>query len=155
MIEWLIYLFLTLFLLVCIFQLSSIINTKLKSDIQYSFQKTQLYAGFDMLLRDLISSPHKIEEWKKKDTHELAWYCPEQASDIQWYVNNGDLLRVKAIYKNGKQQKAKKNLVASGVKSLNFIFDQYQDRVISIKCCLEVESSKFERTIFLRNGVLR
>ena len=131
------------------------IHSKIASDVQSSYKTTQTFAGFDVLIRDLMESPCKRGFWEKIVSDELEWYSESQNASIHWFSDKGKLFRSKSKYKGKIRQKSMTNLVASKVKRLIFNTKFNKDNVVSIECFLEGESGgeqcRFERCIFLRN----
>ncbi len=121
-------------------------------------QTTQLYAAHDALARDLACASKNKEQWKKITDSCCIWSTNNR--DICWQLEDRKLVRLAGTYNATTQswQKKVKNIVATGVKKIEFILivNNGQIQVVTSQLDGTVNNKEYStmRTVVPKNGLL-
>jgi len=163
-IEWLIYFFLITTVLTGIFHFVATTQQKLLHLSKKSSAVAQLCGALDALVHDLATAPTDLQKWTLLGPGQISW--KKSDGTIGWNLNKKNLYRSYQQFDKNKQAwgKKKKNIVARGVESIQFIpsyekfFAGNKQLVQTITCKLryvvEGRISTVERTVLLRNRVV-
>lgn len=74
----------------------------------------------DILVRDLVTGPAKMDGWITVAQSELLWVCVD-GSAYNWYLKNGNIMRIKGTYnmQNKSWTQSTKSTVAENITQFN------------------------------------
>lgn len=151
-IEWLISFFITILIVIVVFQLSAKIYSNLLRGSQFNNLFAENYSALEHISRTISGAPHQKNKWSKFGDREVVWWDQLQKKNIGYKYE-----KKKIFFLVGKR----KNLIATNISNFKLtpnIDNIDNNEIKSIKCFVEFEiknkSCSFKRLICLKNRIV-
>lgn len=159
LLESLIYLALSSFFFLVLFQFIVATYGNYKKIQHYNSNISSLYSAADLIIKDLQSASSDINTWQKITDSSIVW--KSKSHDIGWFLKNKKLYRVEGQYNLSRDNFSNKikSLAANNIHSLLFKINNSKQKTcdlitITIEMFILGKLVKVQRSVAINNGLL-